>query len=223
MSEYSLNELLLMRNGRGFSIEQIRQNKTSFKNEKDADRTTFFRYLKKWGLKDIFIEYYNEKKKKLSEPFLTFIELIFSINSTGHRPKIGIIATDKDSQKSVSAIIEKSEQDIKNSIRKGLEKLDLHNPEIQETYNLIYLTLDTIFENDSQAIKEKYRRKLLNTKISLELENIRTYEPTINYIQKIPKSIIDNQSIPQEAKFVLLEEFYKDCGKLLDKWEEYCQ
>lgn len=221
MSEYSLNELLLMRRGRGFSIDEIRRNKTSFKNEKDADRTTFFRYLEKWGLKEIFIEYYNEKNKKLSESCCAFFELIFSINSTGYRPKIGIISTDKKSKKSVSAIIEESEHDIKNSIRKGLGHLDLHSTEIQETYNLVYLALCNIFDNDSQAIKDKYTRKLRNTRIALELENIQTYEPTINIIKKIPKSIIDNQTIPQDSKYALLEEFYRDCGKLLDKWEKY--
>ena len=219
MEEYSLNELLLMRKGRGFKIEEIRKNFTAYKNEKDADRKTFFRYLEHWELKDIFDEYYREKNKKLSISWLVFIEQIFSINDTGFRPVLGIVISDKTGNIVSSGEIKQSNQDIKNTIRKRLEEIDLNNKELQETYNYLFLTLSTLFSKDSKEIKEKYNAKIKNNKIALELENLITYEPVVSKITRISKTIIESKRIPQDSKFLLLENFFSDCGKMLDTWE----
>lgn len=217
---YSLNELLLMRHGRGHSIDEIRDNMTAYKSEKDADRKVFFRYLTKWELKDIFDDYYKEKDKNLSKSWLSFIEMIFSINDSGFRPRFNLIIKEKQSGKIlVNDIVENSKKDIRNTIRKGIESLDLNDREISDTYQYLFMTLSNLFGKETVEIQQKYLNRLRNNRISLESENYMTYKPTTKMISEIPKNIIDSKSIPQDSKFSLLEEFYSECGKLLDKWE----
>ena len=142
---------------------------------------------------------------------------IFSINSTGARPAIGIVITDKKGKQITRKDIEES-GDIKNIIRKGTEKLD-NDKETLDTYNSLFLILNQMFEEDFE-IGEKYIERLKNSKISLTLEKYMTYEPVLKEICKIPDAIINSKCIPENLKYKTAEDFYSDCGKLLDKWEE---